>query len=169
MKEPELSVHCSVEGSDPDWHVDGNALKGFVGRVCHLLSPEIHGIAGVRNAVSIACYFVDARAMRDLNRRHRNVDAATDMLSFPLGFPAPGKGWVLGDIVICMDVVDEKARASGNDTADQLSFSLIHSFLHLLGFDHMSEADRMRMEQREELLFADVEAVPHAAVARSSR
>lgn len=169
MKEADLSVHCSVENSDPGWHVDDTALKDFVGRLSRSLGSEIHSIAGVRNAVSIACYLVDAREMRKLNRRNRDVDAVTDMLSFPLGFSAPGRGWVLGDIVICMDAVEEKARASGNVTADQLSFSLIHSFLHLLGFDHMKEADRVRMEQREEALFGAVEAVPDASVARSSR
>ena len=169
MKEPELSVHCSTENSDPSWHVDGSALKDLVERICHSLAAEIHGIRGVRHAVAVSCYFVDAVEMRRLNLQHRNIDAATDMLSFPIGYPAPGRGWVLGDVVICMDVVEAKGSASGNTTADQLAFSLIHSFLHLLGFDHMNEPDRARMEQREELLFAAVEAVPHAAVARRSR
>jgi probable rRNA maturation factor len=168
MKEADLSVHCTVECSDPDWHVDDNALKELVARICSSVDAEIRSIAGVRNAVSLACYFVSAPEMRDLNRRHRDVGAVTDMLSFPLGFSAPGRGWVLGDIVVCMDAVEEKARTSGNTTGDQLSFSLIHSFLHLLGFDHMGDADRLRMEQREELAFATVEAVSHAGVVKRS-
>jgi len=169
MKEPEVSVHCSTENSDASWHIDNAALKDLVDRICRSLAPEMHGIPGVRHAVAVSCYFVDAVEMRRLNLEHRNIDAATDMLSFPIGFPAPGRGWVLGDVVICMDVVEAKGHTSGNSTADQLAFSLIHSFLHLLGFDHMNKADRARMEQREEELFAVVESVPHAAVARRSR
>jgi probable rRNA maturation factor len=168
MKEADLSVHCTVECSDPDWHVDDNALKELVARICSSVDAEIRSITGVRNAVSLACYFVSAPEMRDLNRRHRDVGAVTDMLSFPLGFSAPGRGWVLGDIVVCMDAVEEKARTSGNTTGDQLSFSLSHSFLHLLGFDHVDDADRLRMEQREELAFATVEAVSHAGVVKRS-
>ncbi len=168
MKEPDLSVHCSVECSDPDWRIDERAFKDLIVRICSSVNAELHGIAGVRKAVSLACYFVSAAEMRDLNRNHRDVDAVTDMLSFPLGFSAPGKGWVLGDIVVCMNAVEEKAHMSGNTTEDQLAFSLIHSFLHLLGFDHTDESSRLCMEQREELIFATVEAVSHATLARRS-
>jgi probable rRNA maturation factor len=169
MKGPDLSVHCTVECSDPHWRVDEKALRALVSRICTSLKSEIRGIAGVRNAVSLACYVVDPEEMRELNRSHRDIDAVTDMLSFPLGFSAPGKGWVLGDIVVCMDAVEQKANSSGNTTADQLAFSLIHSFLHLLGFDHMDEPGRLRMEQREEFVFAEVEAVDHPDVARRAR
>jgi probable rRNA maturation factor len=84
--------------------------------------------------------------MRKLNRDHRGSDWITDMLSFPLGYAAPGTGWVLGDIVICMDAVESKAISSGNGLEDQLAFSLVHSVLHLVGFDHIKEHDRTLME-----------------------
>ncbi len=168
MKEPELSVHCSVECSDHEWCVDAGALKELAARICRSVNAEIRHIPGVRNAVSLACYVVNATTMRDLNSRHRSVDTVTDMLSFPLGFSAPGRGWVLGDIVICMDAVEEKARSSGNTTEDQLLFSLIHSLLHLLGFDHMDENERLRMEQREECIFAAIGAARHEDIMRKS-
>jgi probable rRNA maturation factor len=106
--------------------------------------------------------------MRELNREHRGSDTTTDMLSFPLGYAAPGTGWVLGDIVICMDTVESKAVSSGNGVADQLAFSLIHSMLHLVGFDHGLEQDRTLMEHREEEVFAALAQEHFPDVARRS-
>jgi len=154
MKEPDLSVHCRVELSDPGWQVDSKALMTLVAHIVQLIRPELTAIPGIRRAVAVSCYFVPASQMRELNRDHRSSDSTTDMLSFPLGYAAPGTGWVLGDIVICMDAVESKAISSGNSLEDQLAFSLIHSVLHLVGFDHSEEHDRSLMEHREEEIFA---------------
>ncbi|MHB8106472.1 MAG: rRNA maturation RNase YbeY [Candidatus Cryosericum sp.] len=154
MKEPDLSVHCRVELSDPGWQINTRALMTLVARIVQLIRPELSANPGVRRAVAVSCYVVPASRMRQLNRTYRGIDSSTDMLSFPMGCAAPGRGWVLGDIVICMDAVESKGVSSGNSTEDQLAFSLVHSMLHLVGFDHMEEHDRMLMEQREEDVFA---------------
>lgn len=154
MKESDLSVHCRVELSDPEWQVDSKALIALVVRIAYLTQPELTAIPGVRRAIAVSCYFVPESQMRKLNRDHRGSDSTTDMLSFPLGYAAPGTGWVLGDIVICMDAVESKAISSGNSLGDQLAFSLVHSVLHLVGFDHIEEHDRTLMEHREEEVFA---------------
>ena len=156
MKEPDLSVHCRVELSDPGWQVDNKALIALVVHIVHLIQPELTAIPGVRRAVALSCYFVPASQMRELNHDHRGSDSTTDMLSFPLGYAAPGTGWVLGDIVICMDAVEGKAISSGNELDDQLAFSLVHSVLHLVGFDHTLEHDRALMEHHEEVVFATI-------------
>ena len=156
MKEADLSVHCRVELSDPGWQVDSKVLIGLVVRIAHLILPEITAIRGVRHAIAVSCYFVPESQIRKLNRDHRGSDSITDVLSFPLGYAAPGTGWVLGDIVICMDAVESKAISSGNGLEDQLAFSLIHSVLHLVGFDHIEEHDRTLMEHREEEVFAKI-------------
>lgn len=156
MKESDLSVHCRVELSDPGWQVDGKALMALVVSIARQIQPEITAIPGVRHAVAVSCYFVPESQMRELNRAHGGSDLITDMLSFPLGYAAPGTGWVLGDIVICMDAVEDKAIFSGNRLEDQLAFSLVHSLLHLVGFDHTLEHDRALMEHREEVVFATI-------------
>lgn len=167
MKEPELAVHCRVELSDPGWQVDSKVLMTLVARIVQLIRPELTGIPGVRRAVAVSCYLVPASQMRQLNRAHRGSDSTTDMLSFPMGCAAPGRGWVLGDIVICMDAVEGKAISSGNSTEDQLAFSLVHSMLHLVGFDHMKEHDRILMEQREEEVFAKLAQIDYPYLARN--
>jgi probable rRNA maturation factor len=75
---------------------------------------------------------------------------------------------VLGDVVICMDAVESKAVSSGNGLEDQLAFSLIHSVLHLVGFDHTVEHDRTLMEHREEKVFATIAQEHRPDLARRS-
>jgi|GEM_PF-1036277 len=168
MKESDLSVHCRVELSDPGWQVDSKALIALVGRIIHCVQPEIISIPGVRHAVAVSCYFIPGSQMRELNREHRGSDSITDMLSFPLGYAAPGTGWVLGDIVICMDAVEGKAIASGNGLEDQLVFSLVHSVLHLVGFNHVEDHDCSLMEHREEEVFAAIAQGHRPGVVRRS-
>lgn len=156
MKESDLSVHCRVELSDPGWQVDTKGLTVLVVGIARLIQPEITAIPGVRHVVVISCYFIPGSQMRELNRDHRGADSITDILSFPLGYAAPGTGWMLGDIVICLDAVESKAISSGNRLEDQLAFSLVHSVLHLVGFDHIEQRDRKLMEHREEEVFAQL-------------
>jgi probable rRNA maturation factor len=156
MRQSDLSVHCRVELSDPGWQVDTKALMALVVSIVRQMQPEMIAIPGVRHAVAVSCCFVPASQMRELNSDHRGSDSITDMLSFPLGYAAPGTGWVLGDIVICMDAVEGKAISSGNGLEDQLTFSLVHSMLHLVGFDHIEKHDRTLMEHREEEVFAQL-------------
>ncbi len=156
MKESDLSVHCRVQVSDAGWNVDDLRLKELAAAALRLMQQEVAAIRGVRHAVGVSCYFVPSTKMQELNRDLRGVDAVTDMLSFPLGYAMPGTGWVLGDIVICLDAVQDKAVASGNQMRDQLVFSLVHSLLHLVGLDHLVEKDRLAMERREEEIFATI-------------
>jgi probable rRNA maturation factor len=145
-----------VELSDPGWQVDSKAIMALVVCITRLILPEITAIRGVRHAVAVSSYFVPESQIRELNRDHRDSDSTTDVLSFPLGYAAPGTGWVLGDIVICMDAVESKAISARNGLEDQLAFSLVHSLLHLVGFDHVEEHDRALMEHREEEVFAQL-------------
>jgi len=131
------------------------------------MQSDLVRVHGVRHAVGVSCFIVPAERMRQLNNQHRQIDAPTDMLSFPLGYAAPGTGWVLGDIVICLDAVADKAGASGNTLDDQLAFSLVHSLLHLVGYDHGSERDRGAMEAREEDVFGRL-SVPTGVARRAA-
>jgi len=157
MKEAEVSVHCSVENDDPAWHVDSAVLRSLFEAIVCETRRELSDIEGVHKAVALSCYVVKAGQMQALNRQYRQHDTATDMLSFPLGYGAPGRGWVLGDIIICLSEVKSKAHSSGNTLTDQFVFSLIHSFLHLLGYDHELQQQRCLMERREESIFAAIE------------
>lgn len=91
--------------------------------------------------------------IRELNRTFRHVDAVTDVLTFPawegeISLSADG---YLGDIMICYARAVEQAQTYGHSLLRELSFLAVHGVLHLLGYDHMTEADErvMRGKQTE--------------------
>ena len=95
------------------------------------------------------------RRIRGLNRRWRDIDRATDVLSFPLWEP-PGSGPLLGDVVISLDTAVRRARRDGRRLQEELDRYLAHGLLHLLGFDHGRPAEARRMARREaELIRAE--------------
>jgi probable rRNA maturation factor len=95
--------------------------------------------------------------IRTLNRRYRNQDKVTNVLSFPAdavaGLPddAPRP---LGDVVVCAAVVAVEAAGQGKRPADHWGHMLVHGTLHLLGFDHETEADAAAMEALETAILA---------------
>lgn len=111
--------------------------------------------------------FTDNEAIREINRENRAIDAATDVLSFPIGeYPVPGVfddleeeqpevfhpdtgELMLGDIVISVERVVSQAEEYGHSEERELGFLLAHSVLHLCGFDHMEEEERIIMEEKQ--------------------
>lgn len=89
--------------------------------------------------------------IRSLNRDFRHVDAVTDVLTFPawegeISLCADG---YLGDIMICYERAEEQAIAYGHSLNRELSFLAVHGVLHLLGYDHMTEADERVMREKQ--------------------
>jgi probable rRNA maturation factor len=92
---------------------------------------------------------VDAIEGRRYNEQYRARDYATNVLSFPYE-AAPGEhSGLLGDIVICAPVVAREAREQGKSPRDHYAHLTIHGVLHLLGYDHETDADAERMEALE--------------------
>lgn len=108
--------------------------------------------------------------IRQINREFRQTDRATDVLSFPMGdFETPSDferleeqsedyfnpetgELLLGDIVISVDKVAEQAEKYGHSQSRELAFLVAHSMLHLCGYDHMEDEERLLMEQRQEAI-----------------
>ena len=85
---------------------------------------------------------------RSLNQRYRGQDRATNVLSFP-GTAALPHTKLLGDLVICPQVLKREARAQGKAERAHWMHLVIHGVLHLAGYDHQRPADARRMERRE--------------------
>ncbi|WP_376690460.1 rRNA maturation RNase YbeY [Wenzhouxiangella sp. EGI_FJ10409] len=99
---------------------------------------------------------VDEPEGRALNRRWRERDYATNVLSFPADLPA-GTGFeLLGDIVICAPVVLREAAEQGKPVRNHFAHLLIHGILHLRGHDHILDEQAELMESREIRLLADL-------------
>ena len=111
----------------------------------------------------VSVTITDADTIQAINKEHRGIDAATDVLSFPMNeYDKPGDfdkleddpdafnpetgELMLGDIVICADKVISQAQEYGHTMTRELAFLTCHSVLHLSGYDHMEEAEREEME-----------------------
>ena len=92
---------------------------------------------------------VDAAESRDLNRRFRGKDKATNVLSFPFEAPPGITSRHLGDVVICAPVVKREAMKQRKRASDHWAHLVVHGILHLCGFDHHSEQDAEEMEALE--------------------
>lgn len=99
------------------------------------LIERLAGRYGLADA-DLSVVFVGTRAMRTLNRTYRKKDAATDVLSFPMGRRGPDGRFTLGDIVICMPTAARQARARGHALGREIEILVLHGFLHLAGFGH---------------------------------
>lgn len=114
----------------------------------------------------VSITFTDNASIAEINAEYRHIEKETDVLSFPmLSYETPGAfdfleeeemafhpdtgELLLGDIIISLDKVQEQALAYGHSTKRELAFLTAHSMLHLFGFDHMEEAERIEMEQRQ--------------------
>ena len=110
--------------------------------------------------------FTDDEGIRSVNREQRDIDKATDVLSFPVNVLAPGAfdaescdtdmdtgAVMLGDMVISLPRCEEQGREYGNGFSREVSYLAVHSSLHLLGYDHVDEGkDKKLMRSREEAI-----------------
>ncbi|TLP37650.1 rRNA maturation RNase YbeY [Arcobacter arenosus] len=111
----------------------------------------------------IELIFVENEQMRKINKEHRNIDKATDVLSFPLEFDLPNMP--LGSIIISTDFISEKASEYNHSFEDEMKLLFIHGILHLLGFDH--EVDNGEHRQKEEELIKKYN-LPDSLIVRNS-
>ncbi len=107
--------------------------------------------AGGRNG-ELGIRVVGAAESRALNERWRGRPGPTNVLSFPAARALRGRA--IGDIVVCAPVVAREAREQGKALAAHWAHMVIHGTLHLIGFDHVRQADARRMESRERALLA---------------
>jgi probable rRNA maturation factor len=91
--------------------------------------------------------FVTEREMADLNSRYAGEDAPTDVLSFPMGDLDEDGVRILGDVIVAPAV---GARNNADDPAGEFRLLIVHGILHLLGHDHMDDAERAEMWARQE-------------------
>ena len=152
-----ISIRATVPGMD-------EGIRAFVKKTIRVaLESE-----GVRFPCEISVLLTSDEGIREINREQRDVDAPTDVLSFPMFDLTPGElpdpdadadpetGCVpLGDMAISMERVAAQAKEYGHSNRRELSYLVVHSVLHLLGYDHMDEGpQKAQMREREEAILA---------------
>ena len=140
-----------------------DSQKTFIRKVIRTALAE----QGVDFPCEVDVLLTDDAVIHEINREMRQVDRATDVLSFPEfelspgELPGaedadPGSGLVpLGDMVISMEHVAAQAKEYGHSNRRELGYLVVHSVLHLLGYDHLDEGPmKAQMRAREEAILA---------------
>ena len=148
---------------------DGYALsKNFKKLIYKLIKTANKYSKFCQRKFEVDINFVDEETIRTLNREQRHIDKKTDVLSFPTLTLKPlqkinikdfkddidpeSKHLLLGDIIICENVARENAEEYGHSFEREVCYLVVHGFLHLLGFDHIEEDDKMVMRALEEAI-----------------
>ncbi len=144
---------------------------GFdVDKTVELVATQVLDMEDCPYEVQINVLLTDNDGIRVYNRDYRQIDSATDVLSFPnVDFFAPGEfnieedreadyfdpdtgELILGDIIISVDKVKEQSDAYGHSVKREFAFLVAHSMLHLCGYDHMEAEEASVMEEKQELV-----------------
>ncbi|MBQ9249703.1 MAG: rRNA maturation RNase YbeY [Oscillospiraceae bacterium] len=125
---------------------------------------------GIQIPCILSVMLTDEEGIRAVNREFRNVDSATDVLSFPLNELTPGNfdpddcerdldsgAILLGDMMISLSRCEKQGEEYGHGFEREIMYLTVHSVLHLLGYDHVDEGEMKRqMRLREKTIMGDM-------------
>lgn len=130
-----------------------------------LIETTIETVAEVKNIpedLEVNVLIVEPETIKAINSENRGIDSVTDVLSFPyFDFDTPGNmdaiddesdEVILGDIILCADRVVSQAKEFGHSQKRELAYLTVHSMLHLIGFDHMTEQDEKQMTAQADVI-----------------
>ena len=123
--------------------------------------------------VQVSLTLTDEENIRRINKDYRDIDSPTDVLSFPMlssisagdyskveddedNFDPDTGEAILGDIVLCVPRVVAQAAEYGHSVLREYTFLIVHSVLHLLGYDHMEDDERVIMEGRQDDIMSNL-------------
>ena len=158
-------------------YVENEAKESLPFEPKEILDLEAQKVLEEENSpyeAQINLLLTDNEGIREFNRQYREVDAPTDVLSFPMipfereaDFTAveedgadyfdPGSGeLILGDIIISVPRALEQAESFGHSVKREFAFLVAHSMLHLCGYDHMKEEEAKVMEAKQEKVLKEL-------------
>jgi probable rRNA maturation factor len=153
-----LDVQIAVEaGAWPSEEELQTIVEPVLERTAQFLAREA-GQPFLQQPVEISLVFTDDDDIKDINAEWRGQDKPTNVLSFP-AFPlAPGDkpGPMLGDIILAEETLQREALDLGKPFGDHLTHLLVHGFLHLFGYDHMTDTEAAVMEGLEIRILAEM-------------
>ncbi len=158
LEQADLDIGLSI--ADHRW-------RGIGADLDHMLTEIVEAAAlagGLPDPIcELSIVLADDATVRDLNRRYRGQDKATNVLSFafddgadpsPPGMGGPPAPHPLGDVIIAFEPTTREALEQGKPAPHHLYHLVIHGVLHLLGYDHLSDQEAERMEAIETRILA---------------
>lgn len=155
ISEADVELEAWVEWAVPNTitDLDDELIKHWAERAY----LEVLGQKPMPSANELSVRIADKSEMKALNHNYRGKDKPTNVLSFTADIPDDVEVDLLGDIVICLDVVIDEAREANKSVADHFAHMVVHGVLHLCGFDHIRDADAEEMEALEVSILKDLQ------------
>ena len=151
-------IKVSIENKQKTIKVP-TGVRMLIRRCCHAVLQ----LEGFEGSAEVDVSLVDNEMIHAINLEQREIDAPTDVLSFPLGEdgvydknPATG-AYMLGDIVISLERAQAQAEEYGHTFQREVGYLTVHSMLHLLGYDHVEGGlEAVRMREKEEAVMLSI-------------
>ena len=147
-------------------YLDIEEKKEYEGIISKVLEKcfEVEHLPKDKFLVSVT--LTNPENIRKINKEHRNIDKSTDVLSFPMFEKNEieqiinGQKWenmdILGVMVISIEQVELQAKEYGHSFEREFSYMIVHSFYHLMGYDHIREEDKEIMRPKEEFVLNEL-------------
>ncbi len=146
---------------------DGSELTGKLKKIITEVCKKCLLKEAFKYKADVGILFTDNKGIRELNRKHRNIDKPTDVLSFPMQdikkgvmasvpheYDYTGGNILLGDVVVSIDKIREQAAKYGHSIERETAFLISHGVYHLLGYDHSTEDEEAEMAEKQEEVLA---------------
>jgi len=155
-----------------EWQVDWLEPEPGILTLLQTAADSALAAQGITVPCAISLRLTDDEVIHQINREYRNIDRATDILSFPMTGAKPSKllhndspmlrraydpdegCCYLGDLVMSMDHVKAQAEEYGSGLSREAAYLLVHGVCHLMGYDHMNDEDKKEMRRMEEKAMA---------------
>ncbi|MDB5587349.1 MAG: ybeY [Devosia sp.] len=142
-------MHIDINRNDEAWPEDLDPLAELA-----VLEALKQSKAKVKGAAELSILLTNDEEQHELNKQWRGKDSPTNVLSFPQIEPFGPVVGILGDITLARETLEREAADQGVSFADHFTHLVVHGFLHILGYDHMTDAEALQMESLETQILA---------------
>lgn len=146
-----MKVYVEIEYLDLEENIEYDNLINKVIKKCF----ELENLENSKLYISVT--LTNPKNIKDINKRYRNIDEETDVLSFPMfekneiiNISNTDIEEVLGDIIISIERVKVQAKEYEHSFERELAYMIVHGFYHIMGEDHIKEEDKKNMREKEE-------------------
>lgn len=133
-------------------------------KIIRKVCDEVARVYGLTETQELSILLCDNARIHKLNKEYRGIDRPTDVLSFALNDESEDGAFedsevesnLIGDMVMSLERMEEQAKEYGHGTERELAYLTVHSCLHILGYDHMTDEDKAEMRTEEEFVLSNL-------------